>query len=308
MKTGYYEIDNIINLNKPQLIVCSSADYVIESFFTNVLRNISVDQKIPALYIDNNLMRDCTENIKKEREIIFENKNHEMEIVPMLMEVSDNTLDDIVSSITMLDRYKIMDNRIAEGVYTKEEIRNLSKNNTVELIDIIDDEKYIASCKLFNKEEREKIRKADLLLNSSPLFLEHVNEITLNHFKDLCYKYKTGKKVNLIILNNINTIKNSNELELLNELKELTRNLNIPIIVGYDLIRKNAISLEKELENIKQKCQYLDTVLFLKDGVGEYKNILHIWIMKNINNKLGKINLLYLNEYRKCINLAKIKE
>ena len=85
-------------------------------------------------------MRDCTENIKKEREIIFENKNHEMEIVPMLMEVSDNTLDDIVSSITMLDRYKIMDNRIAEGVYTKKEIRNLSKNNTVELIDIIDDD------------------------------------------------------------------------------------------------------------------------------------------------------------------------
>ena len=66
MKTGYYELDNIINLNKPQLIVCSSADCVIESFFTNVLRNISVDQKIPALYIDNNLMRDCTENIKKE--------------------------------------------------------------------------------------------------------------------------------------------------------------------------------------------------------------------------------------------------
>lgn len=308
MKTGYYELDNIINLNKPQLIVCSSADYVIESFFTNVLRNISVDQKNLALYIDNNLMRDCTENIKKEREIIFENKNHEMEIVPMLMEVSDNTLDDIVSSITMLDRYKIMDNRIAEGVYTKEEIRNLSKNNTVELIDIIDDEKYIASCELFNKEESEKIQKADLLLKSSPLFLEHVNEITLNNFRKLCYKYKTGKKVNLIILNNITTIKNSNELELLNELKELTRNLNIPIIVGYDLIKKDTISIENELENVKQKCKYLDTILFLKNGGEEDKNILHIWTMKNINNKLGKISLLYLDEYNKCINLAKIDE
>ena len=143
MKTGFYELDNIVKLNSPQLIVCSSADYVIESFFTNILRNISVDQKVSTLYIDNNLKRDCTESIRKEREILFNNKKHEMEIIPMLMEVTDNTLDDIVSSITMLDRDKIMDNRIVDCVYTQGEIRKLSKNNTIDLIDIIDDEKYI---------------------------------------------------------------------------------------------------------------------------------------------------------------------
>lgn len=305
MKTGYYELDNFLNLNKAQLIACSSLDHVIESFFINVLKNTSIDQKIPVLYIDNNLMRDCTENIKKEREIIFENKNHEMEIVPMLMEISDNTLDDIVSSITMLDRYKIMDNRIAEGVYTKEEIRNFSKKNTVELIDIIDDKKYISLCKLFNIEEREKIRETDLLLKSSPLFLEHIEKISLNSFKKLCYKYKANNKVNLIIINNINTIINSNEVELLNELQEMARKLNIPIIIGYDLRTKNTISLENELENIKQKCKYLDTILFLKDGIEEEKNILQILILKNINNKLGKISLLFLDKYRKYIDFKK---
>ena len=36
MKTGFYNLDNIIKLNSPQLIVCSSADNVIETFFTNV--------------------------------------------------------------------------------------------------------------------------------------------------------------------------------------------------------------------------------------------------------------------------------
>lgn len=42
----------------------------------------------------------------------------------------------------------------------------------------------------------------------------------------------------------------------------------------------------------------------MKTGYYELDNIINL----NKNNKLGKINLLYLNEYRKCINLAKIKE
>ena len=305
MKTGYYDLDNIIKLESPQLIVCSSADNVIETFFTNILKNLSVDQKISALYIDNNLKKDCTENIKKEREIIFENKMHEMEILPMLLEVSDNALDDIVSNITMLDRYKLMDNRIAERVLTQEEIKKLSKNNKVELIDIIDGKKYIGTCELFNQEEKEKIKKADLLLKSSPLFLEHTESISLNDFKELCYEYKTSNKVNIILLNNINTIKNSSELEIFNKLQKISKNLKITIIIGYGLIKKEIISFENELENIKQKCNYIDTIFFLKEGTGEDLNILHIWVLKNKNNTLGKVSLLYLDEYKKCINLEK---
>lgn len=305
MKTGYYDLDNIIKLESPQLIVCSSADNVIETFFTNILKNLSVDQKISALYIDNNLKKDCTENIKKEREIIFENKMHEMEILPMLLEVSDNALDDIVSNITMLDRYKLMDNRIAERVLTQEEIKKLSKNNKVELIDIIDGKKYIGTCELFNQEEKDKIKKADLLLKSSPLFLEHTESISLNDFKELCYEYKTSNKVNIILLNNINTIKNSSELEIFNKLQKISKNLKITIIIGYGLIKKEIISFENELENIKQKCNYIDTIFFLKEGTGEDLNILHIWVLKNKNNTLGKVSLLYLDEYKKCINLEK---
>lgn len=56
-------------------------------------------------------------------------------------------------------------------------------------------------------------------------------------------------------------------------------------MIGYDLIKKDTISIENELENVKQKCKYLDTILFLKNGGEEDKNILHIWTMKNINNK-----------------------
>lgn len=305
MKTGFYELDNIVKLNSPQLIVCSSADYVIESFFTNILRNISVDQKVSTLYIDNNLKRDCTESIRKEREILFNNKKHEMEIIPMLMEVTDNTLDDIVSSITMLDRDKIMDNRIVDCVYTQGEIRKLSKNNTIDLIDIIDDEKYIVSYKLFNKEEREKIQEADLLLKSSPLFLKHIESITLNDFKEVCFKYKTSNKTNIIILNDINTIKDSSKLEILKELQELSKKLNITIIIGYNLIKKEIISLECELENIKQKCNYIDTIFLLREGTGEDLNILHIWVIKNKNKTLGKVSLLYLEDYKKCVNIER---
>ena len=45
MKTGFYELDDIIDLNKQQLIVCSSVDNVIEAFLINIFKNIVIDQK-----------------------------------------------------------------------------------------------------------------------------------------------------------------------------------------------------------------------------------------------------------------------
>ena len=55
------------------------------------------------------------------------------------------------------------------------------------------------------------------------------------------------------------------------------------------------------------KMKNIKTILYLKDGVKFDRNILHIWIMKSINKKLGKIELIYLEEYDKYINLEKIK-
>ena len=70
-----YELDDIIDLNKQQLIVCSSVDNVIEAFLINIFKNIVIDQKRAALYIDNCLVKDdCSDIIKKEREMLFENK------------------------------------------------------------------------------------------------------------------------------------------------------------------------------------------------------------------------------------------
>ena len=85
MKTEYYELDKIIELNNSQLIVCSSADKIIETFLCNILKNISVDQAIPVLYIDNNITRDCVNSIKKEREVLFENKKYEIQTMYELM-------------------------------------------------------------------------------------------------------------------------------------------------------------------------------------------------------------------------------
>lgn len=301
MKTGFRDLDNIIKLNAPQLIVCSSAYYVIEIFLTNVLKNISVDQKISTLYIDNNLMQNCTEDIEKEREIIFENKMHEMQTGLMIRDVSDTTLDDIVSNITMLDRDQLTNNRLVESVLTQEEIKKLSKDNKIELIDIVDGRKYICKYDLFNTEERKRIKEADILLKNSPLFLKHIKKIALDDFKELCYEYRKKNKINIIILNDIETIDHSSETEILNELRELSRKLNIIIIIGYKLIKKDIISLETELIEIKQKCDYIDTLLFFQDGWEG--DVLYIWIMKNINNTLGKIDLLHIERYNKLFNL-----
>ena len=308
MNTGYYDLDTIINLNNSQLIACTSADYVTEPFLSNILKNVSVEQKIPALYIDNYLIKDCSEAIKKEREILLNNQNYEIKLIPELMEVSDNTLDDIVSNITMINKFKIMDNRIVKTVLSELEIENLKTDNTINLIEVLEGTEFTYKCELFNTAEENKNREADELLKSSPIYLKHVTKISLADFKEMCYEYKNNYSVNMIILNNINTIDNFNEITILSELHEIAKNLNTPIMIGYDLIKKDTISIENELESVKQKCKYLDTILFLKNGGEEDKNILHIWTMKNIKNKLGKISLLYLDEYNKCINMAKTDE
>lgn len=308
MNTGYYDLDKIINLNNSQLIACTSADYVTEPFLSNILKNVSVEQKIPALYIDNYLIKDCSEAIKKEREILLNNQNYEIKLIPELMEVSDNTLDDIVSNITMINKFKIMDNRIVKTVLSELEIENLKTDNTINLIEVLEGTEFTYKCELFNTAEENKNREADELLKSSPIYLKHVTKISLADFKEMCYEYKNNYSVNMIILNNINTIDNFNEITILSELHEIAKNLNTPIMIGYDLIKKDTISIENELESVKQKCKYLDTILFLKNGGEEDKNILHIWTMKNIKNKLGKISLLYLDEYNKCINMAKTDE
>lgn len=125
MKSGYNELDKIVNLNKSQFIVCISKGIAIENeiFFINILKNLSVDQKITSLYIDNNIITDCSKNIQKEREIVFENKKYNMEYLPMLMNVSDITRDDIISNISMIDRVKLMNNRIVENTFTQNELK-----------------------------------------------------------------------------------------------------------------------------------------------------------------------------------------
>lgn len=305
MITGFNELDNIVKLNKPQLIVCSSVDPIIEVFLLNIVKSISIDQKIPTLYIDNNLIKDCSENIRKEREILFNDKKHEMEVVPMLMEITDNTLDDIVSNISMLDRFQIMDNRIIEGLLTQKEIQQLSQNNSIELLDIIDGEKYVGTYKLFTTEEKEKIKEADSVIKSSPLFLEHIERLTLKKFKELCYEYKKKNHVSCILLNDIRTIDDSDKHKILKELNDLSKNLDINIIIGNSILCSDVVSLEDVIKELEELTKFIDTILYLKDG-GEYdKNILHIWILKNISNVLGKVSLLHLEKYKKCFSLER---
>ena len=144
MKTGFYELDDIIDLNKQQLIVCSSVDNVIEAFLINIFKNIVIDQKRAALYIDNCLVKDdCSDIIKKEREMLFENKKYEMELIPEFIDIADNILDDIIANITMVDRLKLFNNRIVEKILNEQEIRHLKEDNKIKLIEIINRKKYI---------------------------------------------------------------------------------------------------------------------------------------------------------------------
>lgn len=223
----------------------------------------------------------------------------------MLIEVSDYVLDDIISSMTMLNRSKLLDNRIVESVLTQEEIIKLSKNNKVDLIEIVDGKKFIETVDLFNEEEKDKLKEADFIIKSSPLFLEHKEKLSLGDLKELCYKYKKEKDIKCIFLDNIDIINNYNQQEILKELQDLSKKLDINLFIGKLILHKDKISLEDVIKNLEVQAKYSDTILYLKDE-GEYdKDILHIWIIKNILKNLGKVILVHLKDYNKCISVER---
>ena len=143
-----------------------------------------------------------------------------------------------MSNITMINKFKIMDNRIVETVLSELEIENLKTDNTINLIEVLEETEFTYTCELFNTAEEKKVREADELLKSSPIYLKHVTKISLADFKEMCYEYKNNYSVNIIILNNINTIDNLNGITILSELHELSKNLNM---IGYEKIKTSYI-------------------------------------------------------------------
>ena len=306
MNTGYKDLDEIIDLNKPQLLMISDTDGDTEVFLLNLIKNITVDQNIPTLLFDDNIRINRDKEIQMEREVLFDNKEHEISIDTLMFDVSDYTLDVIAANYAMLDFYKLTENRLVEGILNSKEIEEVKENNKINLIEILDGKKYNFRCNLFSENERKLLSEADKKIKESLLYLSHIKNITIKDFKEICYKYKKDNEIKFIVLNDINLIEKCNKKELLKQLQELAKELEAIIFVSEKIIHKDIISLENEINRIQENIKFIDTIIFLKKIGEDVKELKSLYIIRNINKKLGKVELLYLKDYCKYTNLEKI--
>ena len=278
MKTTFKDLDKIIKLDKPQIILITSTDEIENVFALNLVKNIAIDENIKtALFTDLDL-----ENVEEEFKIY--------------------TKDILTSICSTIDIDKIIDSRYLKTILTKDELEIAKTKGKAEvLFDEDNGQKLYITKEILNNEEEKRVNESYKKINNVPLYINTVAGITINEFKEKCRKYKSEKDIQLIVINTA-TI-NDTKVNILKTINELAKELEVTIIVTAPTIENNNIPLKQELKELVELMNIADITIYLKLGNEEEKGIVHCIIDTKENRNI--VDLLYLTEYNKFVELIR---
>lgn len=253
MKTGFKELDEIVDINKGNLIIIGGRPAIGKSTFgLNIISNV-----------------------------LKQNKS-------ILMFSLESSKESIISKLISIRSNLSKDKIVSENI-EKQEIKIL--NSAV------------------NDLENSKLYIDDTIKNS----IEDIEKTCIKEIKD--------KNINLIVIDymqlvSINKAIAKCEQDILDisiRLKELSENIQVPIIVISQLShkpeeRKDHRPRLTDFENSKGLVEKADVVLLLYREYyynlnTEEKNVLEVKIAKNRDNKLNTIKLIYMKDCLKISNL-----
>ncbi|WP_301171065.1 replicative DNA helicase [Brevibacillus nitrificans] len=171
------------------------------------------------------------------------------------------------------------------------------------------------------EEDWEKLTKAIGLLGNAPIFIDDTPGITIHEIRAKCRKLKKQKGLGLILIDYLQLIQSKSKAnrqeqvsEISKALKNLARELQVPVIALSQLSRGVEQRQDKRpmLSDIRESGsieQDADIVAFLyRDDYynkeSEQKNIVEVNIAKQRNGPTGTVELAFLKEYNKFVNLA----
>lgn len=174
-----------------------------------------------------------------------------------------------------------------------------------------------------NEEEWEKVIKTSEQLSNAEIYIDDTVGISINKIREKCIKLKQEKNIGLILIDSLQLIlsnkkcntREEEDSEVSSALKELAQELNIPIIVTYQLSRALEEREDKRpiLSDIKDDIiKNSDVVMFLHrddyyNPYSEKKNIAELIIAKNSygtsNNSI--VELIFLDKWLKFDSLEK---
>ncbi len=174
-------------------------------------------------------------------------------------------------------------------------------------------------------EENEwgRLSKAVALLGEAPIYLDDTPGISIMELRSKARRVKAEKDVGMLIVDYLQLITTSLRREsrqqeiayITRQLKELARELDIPVIAGAQLSRQVEQRQDKHpmLSDLRESGeieQTADIVSFIyRDDYynpeSEKSNIAEIIVGKNRNGPTGKIELMFAKHFGRFENLAK---
>ena len=290
MKTEFYELDKLVNVDKPQLILLGARPGMGKSTLAlNLGTNIALHQNIPVLFFS------LEEN--------YLNSNMKELNYDELMKKSDDLpfsclAEKIISSEEMIRKDYFM--KIRNSYSCDEKELDIDKN-----------------------EFKQKVNSGINKIKNSNFFIKDKAPITIDEILLEIEEYVKYERVKFVIIDYLQLIqydksklmnRDNETIDIIKKLKEISKKLKITILVTSQLshdteYRTNHRPILSDLRNNEIKLKIFDTILFLyRDEYynpdTEMKNIAELYVEKNNNGNTGKIDLVFLLDFFKFANLA----
>lgn len=177
----------------------------------------------------------------------------------------------------------------------------------------------------FQESDWEKLTMAISTLSKAPIYIDDSPGITVSQIRSKCRRLKAEQGLGVILIDYLQLIHGSGrenrqqEISAISRtLKGIARELNCTVIALSQLSRaveqrqdkRPMLSDLRESGSIEQDA---DIVAFLYrddyyDQETENKNVIEILIAKQRNGPVGKVELAFLKEYNKFVNLSHQEE
>ena len=294
MKTEFYELDKLVNVDKPQLILLGARPGMGKSTLAlNLGTNIALHQNIPVLFFS------LEEN--------YLNSNMKELNYDELMKKSDDLpfsclAEKIISSEEMIRKDYFM--RIRNSYSCAEKELDIDKN-----------------------EFKQKVNSGINKIKKSKFFIKDKAPITIDEILLTIEEYVKCERVKFVIIDYLQLIqydksklmsRDNETIDIIKKLKEISKKLKITILVTSQLshdteYRTNHRPILSDIRNNEIKLKIFDIILFLyRDEYynpdTEMKNIAELYVEKNNNGNTGKIDVFFLADFFKFANLVSFSD
>lgn len=159
-----------------------------------------------------------------------------------------------------------------------------------------------------------RLTSAVSILNEANIFIDESIKLSINDLCSRVYDLKLKNKVGLIVIDNIERMSVNENIDISIALKDLAKEMNVPVIVLSQLTndfeyRQNKRAALSDLMGTRTFYSNADLIVFVNSDDACNKNSLNegiaeINIIKNVNGLLGMTKVAYLKEYEKFENLV----